>query len=41
MIVLFVTFVSWALLVRRRDSETHKRLLILATLLPLPAAIDG
>ena len=39
-IVLFVAFVSWALLVRRRDSETHKRLLILATLLPLPAAID-
>jgi len=39
-VVLFPVFVTWALLVRRRDPETHKRLLILATLLPLPAAYD-
>ena len=39
-VVLFSGFVGWALLVRRTDPETHKRLMILATLLPLPAAID-
>jgi len=37
---LFAVLVTWALVVRRRDSETHKRLMILAALLPLPAAID-
>jgi hypothetical protein len=40
MIVLFPALVSWALLVRRSDPEAHKRLMILATVLPLPAAID-
>jgi hypothetical protein len=39
-VVLFTVFVIWALLIRRKDSEMHKRLLILATLLPLPAAYD-
>jgi hypothetical protein len=39
-VVLFAGFIGWALLVRRKDPETHKRLMILATLLPLPAAID-
>jgi len=37
---LFGGLIAWALIVRKRDSETHKRLLILATLIPLPAAID-
>ncbi|MDH3419509.1 MAG: hypothetical protein OEM78_08540 [Gammaproteobacteria bacterium] len=30
--LLFPTFFLWAILVRRRDNETHKRLMILATL---------
>ena len=38
--VLFAVFVAWAMLVRRTDSGMHKRLLILATAIPLPAAID-
>lgn len=38
--VLFAVFVAWALLVRRRDAGMHKRLIILATAIPLPAAID-
>ena len=38
--VLFGVFVTWALLVRRTQPGMHKRLLILATVLPLPAAID-
>lgn len=38
-IVLFPAFILWALSVRRKDPETHKRLMILATLVPLPAAI--
>jgi hypothetical protein len=38
--VLFPGLIAWAVLVRRKDSETHKRLMILATLLPLPAAVD-
>jgi surface polysaccharide O-acyltransferase-like enzyme len=39
-IVLFPSLIFWALVMRRKDPETHKRLMILATLLPLPAAID-
>jgi hypothetical protein len=39
-LVLFPIFVTWALLVRKTDSETHRRLMLFATLLPLPAAID-
>jgi len=39
-IVLFAGFIGWALLIRKKDPETHKRLMILATLIPLPAAID-
>lgn len=38
--IVFPVLVTWALLVRRRDSDTHKRLMILATLIPLPAAFD-
>jgi hypothetical protein len=38
--VLFVIFVAWAMKVRRSDSEMHKRLLFLATAIPLAAAID-
>lgn len=38
--VLFSIFVAWALLARKRDSGLHKRLMILATAVPLPAAID-
>lgn len=39
-LVLFSIFIAWALLVRKTDSETHRRLMLFATLLPLPAAID-
>jgi len=38
--LLFPVIVAWAVLVRRRDPETHKRLMILATAMPLPAATD-
>lgn len=37
---LFFVLVAWAMLVRRSDAGTHKRLLILATAMPLAAAID-
>lgn len=37
---LLTIFVGWALLVRGRDAGTHKRLMILATLMPMSAAID-
>lgn len=40
MTILFAVFVSWALLSRRRDPGTHKRMMVLATVIPLPAAID-
>jgi len=36
--VMFAVFVTWALVVRKTDSGMHKRLMILATVLPLPAA---
>jgi len=39
-IVLFALFATWAIIVRRSDPETHKRMMILASLMPLPAAID-
>jgi len=39
-VLVFPAFIMWALLVRREDPETHKRLMILATLPPLSAAID-
>jgi len=38
--VLFPCLITWALLLRKKDPESHKRLIILATLLPLPAAVD-
>lgn len=38
--VMFAIFVSLALRARKSDPETHKRLMILATVVPLPAAID-
>lgn len=38
--ILFAILVVLALYFRRRDSATHKRLIILATLVPLPAATD-
>lgn len=37
---VFAVLVAWALLVRGRDPQTHKRLMILATVLPLGAGID-
>jgi hypothetical protein len=37
---LFAGLVTWALLVRKKDPETHKRSMILATAMPLPAAFD-
>lgn len=39
-VFLFPAFIIWALLVRREDPETHKRLMILAIVPTLPAAID-
>jgi len=38
-IVLFAVFVGWAFIARRTDRETHKRMMILATLAPLNAAL--
>jgi hypothetical protein len=38
--VLFAVFIGWAIMVRRRDSQAHKRLMILGTLMPLSAGID-
>lgn len=38
--LLFALFVGLALQLRRTDFETHKRLMILATIIPLGAAID-
>jgi hypothetical protein len=38
-IVLFPTFLIWALRTRRTDPETHKRMMLLATLMLLDAAI--
>jgi hypothetical protein len=40
MVILFTVFVSWGFLCRRRDPETHKRMMLLAAVMPLPAAID-
>lgn len=39
-LVLFAVFIAWALRVRKGDSETHKRLILFATFLPMSAAID-
>jgi len=38
-LVLFLIFACYAILVRVRDSEAHKRLMVLATLMPLTAAV--
>jgi hypothetical protein len=38
-ILYFSVFVLWAMLVRQRDLETHKRMLVLATVVLLPASI--
>jgi len=38
--VLFPCLIACAFLLRKKDPESHKRLIILATLLPLPAAVD-
>jgi hypothetical protein len=38
-IVLFPTFFVWALRTRRTDPQTHKRMILLATLMLLDAAI--
>lgn len=38
--IWFPVTVALALMFRRTDPETHKRLMILATVVPLPAAID-
>jgi hypothetical protein len=38
-ILLFPTFFIWALLARRTDPQTHKRMMLLATLMLLDAAI--
>jgi hypothetical protein len=38
--ITFPLLVGWALWVRRKDPQTHKRLMILATLAPLAAATD-
>jgi hypothetical protein len=38
--ILFPVVVAWGLLTRRSDPPTHKRLMILATVLPIAAATD-
>lgn len=38
-IIYFTIFFAIAILVRQRDPETHKRMMLLATIVPLPAAI--
>lgn len=38
--LLFPLMVGLALYYRKRDSGTHKRLMILATVIPIPAAVD-
>jgi len=38
--LLFFILMSWALLARRTDTQLHKRLIILATVLPLTAAFE-
>ena len=38
--LFFGVFTAWGLWERSRDSQAHKRLMVLATLMPLPAAID-
>ena len=38
--IVFAILAALALYFRRRDSGTHKRLMFLATIVPLPAAID-
>jgi hypothetical protein len=38
--LFFGVFTAWGLWVRNRDSQGHKRLMVLATLMLLPAAID-
>jgi uncharacterized membrane protein YozB (DUF420 family) len=38
--ILFPIMVGLALYYRKTDSDTHKRLMILATVLPIPAAVD-
>ncbi len=38
--IVFPVLVALGLYFRKKDSETHKRLMILATVGPLPAAID-
>jgi hypothetical protein len=38
--LFFGVFTAWGLWVRNRDPQAHKRLMVLATLMPLPAAID-
>jgi len=39
-VIVFPILVGWALWSRRKDPQTHKRLMILATLAPLAAATD-
>lgn len=39
-IALFALFAGWALATRRTDLDMHKRMMILATFMPLGAAID-
>lgn len=38
--ILFPVIVGLAFYYRKKDSDTHKRLMILATVLPIPAALD-
>ncbi len=38
--LLFALFVTLALIARKTDTSAHKRLMILATAIPLPASID-
>jgi hypothetical protein len=39
-IVYFSLFFTWAIVARKSDSETHKRMMILATVVLVPAAVS-
>jgi hypothetical protein len=39
-VIVFAILIAWAFRARRTDTGLHKRLIFLATVMPLPAAID-
>lgn len=39
-LIAFPVFITWALLLRRRDADSHRRLMLLGTAVPVLAGID-